>query len=164
MAELVTMVEEPLDDILRTLFLNVQSGIRSVVSSGIEQVMLDLLSKDVIGETLDAHIMENAEQDAVAEVLAKRLLAPGWFMALVATLARRETDSAMKEKNFSVAYPSTEPMDTAKMVDDISESPSIRSDSGSDIIPQEQLSKPHSKCRHSRQRNIDVNKIHPRFT
>lgn len=54
--EFSTMVEEALDDILRTLFHNKQSGIQSVVYYILKQVMLDLLHKDVIGKTMDPNI------------------------------------------------------------------------------------------------------------
>lgn len=48
------MVEESLDDILRMLFYNAQSSIRSVINITLEEVMYYLLRKDGIEETLDA--------------------------------------------------------------------------------------------------------------
>lgn len=52
--DLTTLVEEFLDNILRASYLNAQSGIRSVLYNFVEQVMLNRLRKDVIGQTLNA--------------------------------------------------------------------------------------------------------------
>lgn len=51
------MVEEALDEALPIALHNTQSEVRSVVYNRVEQIMLDLLRKAVIGEILDAHIM-----------------------------------------------------------------------------------------------------------
>lgn len=51
--KLSSMVQKSLDDFLRTLLFNLQRGIRPVVYEVAEQVMLDLIRKDVIGETVD---------------------------------------------------------------------------------------------------------------
>lgn len=49
--ELTTIVEELLDDILCTSYHNMQNGIRSLVYSVVEHVMLDLLCKYVTDKT-----------------------------------------------------------------------------------------------------------------
>lgn len=67
--ELATVLEESLENILRESFHNWQSGIRSVVYNVLEQVILDLLRKDVIGETLEAHIGKVFDTDEAAEGL-----------------------------------------------------------------------------------------------
>lgn len=54
--ELSTMIEEWLEEILWKSFHNVQSCIQSVIYNVVEQDMLNLLRKDVIKETIDAHI------------------------------------------------------------------------------------------------------------
>lgn len=56
--ELATLVEESLEDVLHTSYYNAQSVIRSFVFNAVEQVMLDIFRKDVIGETLKAHKAE----------------------------------------------------------------------------------------------------------
>lgn len=50
------MVKESLNDIMKTFLHNAQGDIASVVYKVIEQVMLELLHKDIIGETLDDNI------------------------------------------------------------------------------------------------------------
>lgn len=45
-----------MDDILRTSFHNVQKGNLSVLFNVVQQVMLNLLRKDEIGEKLDVYI------------------------------------------------------------------------------------------------------------
>lgn len=74
-------IKEPLGDILRTSCHNSQSGIRSVV----ENVMLDLIHKEIIGETLDSYIANFCDTNAAAELLSKRLLASSSFMNAIAT-------------------------------------------------------------------------------
>lgn len=74
MNELSTMTEELLDDILRKSFHNVQGDIQSVIYSVNEQEMLDLLRKDKVGETLDAHIPKIFDTNAATERLSKSLL------------------------------------------------------------------------------------------
>lgn len=53
MEELWTMVQESLDEVLKSLFKKAQIGMLSVVYNIFEQVMLDLPRKDVIQRTLD---------------------------------------------------------------------------------------------------------------
>lgn len=60
------MVEESLDDNLRTSFQNAQSGIRSLVYNVVEQVVLDMQRKDAIGETVYIQIAKFFDSDAAA--------------------------------------------------------------------------------------------------
>lgn len=55
MNELLKMAEEPLDDIQKKSLHDAQSGIQWVVHCVVEQVMLVLLRKELIEETLEAH-------------------------------------------------------------------------------------------------------------
>lgn len=54
--ELSSMFEELQDNTLRTLFHNAQRGMRQVVYDVVEQLILDLVRKDVIEEKLNAHL------------------------------------------------------------------------------------------------------------
>lgn len=55
-----------------------------------EQVMLYLLRKDVMGETLEAHISKSFDTYAAADRLLKKDLTSSSFMALIATFVRRK--------------------------------------------------------------------------
>lgn len=66
--EMVTTVEEALDDFLRKTLCNARSGVRSVIYNVVKQSMLDLLCQDIIGETLDAHMAMYFDTDAGAKV------------------------------------------------------------------------------------------------
>lgn len=85
MNELSTMLEGSLGDILRTPYHNVQSGIQSAVYKVVQQGMLDLLRKDVIGVQLDAHKVKFFEINAADKGVSKRLLASGSYMEPIAT-------------------------------------------------------------------------------
>lgn len=98
------MIEKSRDDILRTSFYKAQSGIRTVVYKAAEQVMLDVLRKDVIGKKLDAHIAKFLDTNAAPKCLSKRLLASSSFMVLNATFARRKTDTEIKERKIQYRF------------------------------------------------------------
>lgn len=68
-----TMVEEALEDILRTQLHHAQSIIQSVVYKIVEQVMLDLPCKDVLDEMLDAQIAKLLHTAVDVQVLSNRL-------------------------------------------------------------------------------------------
>lgn len=53
---MATKCKEVLDDLLHKTLHSSQNGVRYVVYNVAEQVMLDVLHKDVMGETLDAYI------------------------------------------------------------------------------------------------------------
>lgn len=67
--ELSTLMEESLYSLLRQWPHSTQCGIRSVVYNILDQVMLDLLGKDVIRDTLGAHIAKLFDTDAAANRL-----------------------------------------------------------------------------------------------
>lgn len=54
--EMSTFIKWLLDDVLHKALHKVQSGIRSVFHNVVKQVMLGLLRKDIIRNTLDAYI------------------------------------------------------------------------------------------------------------
>lgn len=59
------MVKESLDNILKTLGHNEQSRIRSILYIVVEQVILELLHNDIIGETLDTQMAPSFDTDAL---------------------------------------------------------------------------------------------------
>lgn len=65
--DLSTMIEESLDGTQRTSLHNVQSGIQSVVYNVFEHVMVGLLSKYLIGETLNNPIAMFFDTNAAGE-------------------------------------------------------------------------------------------------
>lgn len=86
-----TIVEEVLDDVLCKKFHNVQSGVRSVLYIVVDQVILDLLCKDVIEETLDLDIAKLFYTDEAAEGLtSKMLLTSNSFVAPSEIIDRRK--------------------------------------------------------------------------
>lgn len=87
--ELLTIIEDLLDDILRKSIHNAQVGITSVMYDIDEQVVVELLHKDVDGDTLDAHIAKFFDIDAAADWLSKNLLTSRLFMASMATFLKR---------------------------------------------------------------------------
>lgn len=62
--ELSTMLEESLDDILKTSFHNAQDTLQSIVNSVIEQMILKLQLKDLLGKMLDSHVAKFFYADA----------------------------------------------------------------------------------------------------
>lgn len=75
-----------------------ESGIRSLVYNVDELVMLDLLRKDVIGETLKARIEKLFDTYAAIERQSK-LLIFRTFMAPIATCVRRKQIPPWKSRN-----------------------------------------------------------------
>lgn len=97
--ELVTLVEEALDDILRMSYHNAQSRICSVVYGVLRHVMLHLLRKNVIGETVHAYVSKVFAPDAAADKFLKHLQTSSSFMAPTATFAQRKTHTSIVNKN-----------------------------------------------------------------
>lgn len=93
------MVEMSLESIMRTLFHHVQSCIRSVIYNVFEQIILGLLCKEVIGETLEARREKLLDTDASADRFSKRLLTSGSYMKPTVTFMRREMDNTWKIRN-----------------------------------------------------------------
>lgn len=103
--------------------------------------MLDKLCKDVVGESLNAHIAKFLNTDAAADVFSKRSLISSSFMAPIATFLRRKTDTAMEDKKYSTASTSEEPINTVQAFNENSESLPSRSDSLSDEVSRRKSSK-----------------------
>lgn len=70
--QLSPVIEESLDDILKTSFHNAQSSIRSIVYKVVEQVVLYLLRKDGFEGTLQAQSVKLVDTVAAAEGFSKR--------------------------------------------------------------------------------------------
>lgn len=154
--ERATMVDEPLNGVLHKMIHNAESGLRSVLYNVVEQVMVDMLQRDVIGKTLDAHIAKFLCTDEVAEGVSTRLLTLPFLMAPMGTSVRRKTDTATEKKKFSTAVEPKVPRDIILVFDDDNESPPSRSDSGSEKIPLKKSSKRCSKRSHSKRRRKDA--------
>lgn len=90
MNKLSVMVEDLLDDILRAPFHNAQALIQSGIYNVFEQMRVDLLPKEVVEETLNAHIAKLVDNDAAANEFLKRWLASCSLLVLTATFVRRE--------------------------------------------------------------------------
>lgn len=120
--ELSTMIEYSLDDLLWNHLRIVQTCFRSVLRIIAEHVMLDLVHKDVIGESLDAPIVKFIDPYPAAERLSKRLLISGTFMVPFATLVKRKSDSAIAQK-CSKSFTIKDSIDTLVRYQDIDDLP-----------------------------------------
>lgn len=138
--ELSTMIKESLDKKLRKSLHNAQNGILSVMHSVVEQVMLNLLRKDVIEDTLEAHIPKVFDTYAAADRLSKRLLTSIKFMAPIVTV-RRKKDTTIEQQKYSTAFATKDTIDSLEAHNDVDESPSGRSDSRSDETPRRKSSR-----------------------
>lgn len=96
--KLLALIEESMDDVLQKLLQNAQWGIRLVVCNVVEQVMLDLLHEEVIGNMLDSLIAKCFDNNATADRLSQKLLTSNTFNAPIATFVRREANTAMEHK------------------------------------------------------------------
>lgn len=65
------MIKKFLEERLSASFKNAQSSIESVVYKVVEQVVLDLLRKEIMGETMDSHIAKLFDTDAACDRLWK---------------------------------------------------------------------------------------------
>lgn len=148
-----TMVEEYLARVLRTLFHNPQRIIQLVACNVVEQVMLDLLRKDVCGKMSDAHITKFLDTCAAAVWLSRRLLTSILFIAPIETFVRGKKNTGVKEKTYSFASASKEPMDTVSTFINSIKSSQIRADCSDDEMPLTKGSKRHYKRFHRRQRS-----------
>lgn len=132
--ELWETIEESLNDILRKLLHNPQSGIHSGVYNVVDEVMLNLLHKDVILDTLDGHVAKIFDTEAAADRLSKRFLTSSTFMESIATFMRSKTYTTMAQQKFSTTVARKDPMDTVETYKDDDESSPSRKDSGSDEL------------------------------
>lgn len=94
-----TLVDESFDDMLCFSYHSAQSGFRSVVYIVLEQVLLDLLHKDVISDTMDALMTKCFDTCAAAKKLSKSLLKLSSFMAPLVTFVQRQISPINAEKN-----------------------------------------------------------------
>lgn len=90
--EFPIMVGETSDQVQRRLFSKVQISVQSYDYQVILEVVLNMLRKDAIGETLEVHTAKNVDTDAAAKEWLKKLPALASFVAPVATPLRREAD------------------------------------------------------------------------
>lgn len=90
--KLTKLVQGTLKDILCTFYQNSQSSIHSVVYIVVEQVMLNLLRKDAISETLVGHNTKFVNAEAATDRLSDKLLTWSSFLAPIATFERCKTD------------------------------------------------------------------------
>lgn len=72
--KMLTMNRKSLDNKLPKSLHNAQSGIPSVVCNVINQLMMDLLHKGIIGDTSEAHIVKFLSTDGAAIMQTMRLL------------------------------------------------------------------------------------------
>lgn len=112
--------------------------------------MFDLLRKDVFGEIIDAHKAKLFDTDVIIDRLSSRMLTLSTFITSTVTFIRCNTDTAIKQREYSTAF-TTDHKITVKTYNDVDELPPSSSDSGSDEQPSKKLSKGLSK-RHFRRR------------
>lgn len=143
--EMVTTIKTALDDVLRKILSNSQSGVQSIVYNFVWQVMLSLLRRDVIGKRLESHIAKSLHMDEAVRGLSKGLCTAISFLARTAIFVRRETDRAMVDKIFSETRAPKEPMSNLPTFEDDSQSPSSRSESGTAERPRKKSSNGRSK-------------------
>lgn len=142
-------MEELLDDIFWKSLHNAQSGTRSVVYNFVDRAMLDLLRKDIIGETLDARIAKIFDTKAAADKFSKKLFTSTSFVARIGTFLRHKTDINMQHKEYSSVFSLKDQTDAVETYSDVGKSPTSRSNSRDEELPLRNSSKPHLKLRHS---------------
>lgn len=72
--EISTMIEETIENIFFEEYHKAQRSLRIVVCNVFEQAMLDILRKDVIGNTLDVHSAKFFDIEITAKKLSEKLL------------------------------------------------------------------------------------------
>lgn len=118
--EVVTLVEKWLDDILSPSYHNTQSGIRSLVYCVTDQVMLNLLQRDVVLENLNTHIEKCFATGAASHGISKKLFTTSSYMAPIATYYPCETKSPMADHNTVFSKESNqEPIPSTEAYSDI---------------------------------------------
>lgn len=86
-----------------------------------EQVMLDLLLREVIRDTLDSHIARFFVAGAAANRPSQRFLTSSAFMVPIVTFIKRKIDITMEQK-YRIAFTtdgSTDNVEINKDVDDL---------------------------------------------
>lgn len=77
----LNLAEGTLDDILCTSYHKAQSCTWSVIDNPVEQVMLNLLRKDVIAQTVSSHIARFFGAEAGSDCVSKKSSTSRWPMA-----------------------------------------------------------------------------------
>lgn len=101
--ELLTLVEEPVDDALPAPYHNPQNEIRSVVYNIVEQVMLDTLREEVFDEPLNPFIVIFFDSDVPFDRLSKNLLTSSSFITPIGTFIRRKIHRTIADKSTVLA-------------------------------------------------------------
>lgn len=94
-------------------------------------MMLNLLGKEVIGDTLDAHIAKFNESNAVAYRWSQRLLGSSTAMAPIETIVWRKNITAVEQKS-STEFATKDPTDVVERYKDVHDSSVSGSDSRTD--------------------------------
>lgn len=101
---------------------NAQVGTYYVVYNLLEQVVMERLSRDTIGETWNAHIAKPFNTFAAADRLSRRVPTSRWFMAMVTMFLPRRMDSAIADLNTVLTKTSKkDPVAVAEASSDASE-------------------------------------------
>lgn len=87
-----------MDDILRSSYHNAQNGICAVFYKVVEQIMLDLLRKDGIGETVNAHIAKVLDTNAAANRLPEIFLILKSIMMAIAKVVQRKPTLSLQNR------------------------------------------------------------------
>lgn len=79
-----------------------QRGNCSVVHNALEQVMLDSWRRDVVGETLDAHIAKILDMDPAPDSLTKKFRTSSSFMAPIGTFCTTQNQYSPSGQEWSI--------------------------------------------------------------
>lgn len=102
--------------------------VHSVVYNVVEQLMLDFLRNDVIGEVLHAHMAKFVDIDEAVGGSRERLLTSNFLMAPIGTFIRCKRDIAMEDRKYSTTVSPKGPVNIIPTFDHSSESPLSRFD------------------------------------
>lgn len=154
--ELRKILEESLNDILRMSFHNAQKGIFAVGYIVFEQVTVPLLPKEVIEDTLDAHIANSLDTDVATDKPSRSSLTFSPFMVPIVTSVGCKTDTDMESMKYSTSPVSKEMMESGETYSDESEPPPSRLESGSEEPSSRKSLRSRSKPRHKKRKDKDA--------
>lgn len=100
------------------MLCNAQRGIQPVIYNLAELVMLYQLRKDVNEETFVPYIEKCPETHAATDGFPKTFLAFTPLMAQIEILLGFRTDTAIKEKQYIIAYATKEPIENVLKFND----------------------------------------------
>lgn len=89
------LVAESFDDILPLPQENIRSGVRSVIYKVLEQVLLELLRRDMIDETHNRHIFSNFKGCNAADKVCGKLLSTNSCIAPTVAFNQYRTGEEM---------------------------------------------------------------------